>query len=57
MLDQGVAVSLILNGLLIRAGIALMGSSQLMVADDLFLGQFLPFRRAKVVLRVDERVS
>lgn len=56
MLDHGVPVSLVLHSLLIESSVALMSSPQLVMAENFLLGDFLPFRCADVVLRMDEGI-
>lgn len=50
-------MSLVLHSALIESSVPLMSSPQLVMAKNFLLRDFLPFRRADVVLRMDEGVS
>ena len=57
MLDHSVPVSLVLDYFEIRARIPLMGGSQLVVPNHLFVGYLLPFRGADVMLSMYQWIA
>ena len=57
VLDHGMPVSLVLYRLVVGSGVPLMSSSQLVLAENFFCRDLLPFRCSDVVLRVDKGIS
>ncbi len=57
MLNHRMPMSLVFNHLQIKARVALMCGPELMMPDDFFIRDLLPFRGADVVLGVDQRVA
>ena len=57
MFNHSMSMSLVLHNPHIQRRISLMRGSQLMMANDFIVGDFLPFGGADVVLGVDEGVA